>query len=445
MTSTIKVNKIEKVDGSTIELGGPGTAVNLACGATQTGFGRTGTVDWCTTAKTSPFTATNGSGFFVNTTGGAITVTLPSSPTAGDIVAFKDYADTWGENNLTINPNGSKLGNETGNAILNVSTQSVTLVFADATRGWQTVNDSTQSVAEQAYVAASGGNTTVTCGDFKIHTFTSNGTFTVTDAGNAGGSNTIDYLIVAGGGGSGTAPNQPVGSGGGGAGGYRASFNCESSGGGGASETAFSVTAGDYTISVGAGGAGGPSSYSIPVNVGTSGGNSVICGSGVSLTSAGGGGGGGIATAGAAGGSGGGGANSAGGAGTTNQGFAGGGNPGGGYATGAGGGGAGAVGQNQTPAPAAGGAGVASTITGSSVTRAGGGGGGGSAGGGGTGGGGAGSPNSPGGQTGTAGTVNTGGGAGGSFANLVGGGGTNAAAGAAGGSGIVILRYKFQN
>ena len=45
-------------------------------------------------------------------------------------------------------------------------------------------NDSTQSVAEQAYVAASGGNTTVTCGDFKIHTFTSNGTFTVTDAGN---------------------------------------------------------------------------------------------------------------------------------------------------------------------------------------------------------------------------------------------------------------------
>ena len=62
MTSTIKVNKIEKVDGSTIEIGGPGTAVNLACGATQAGFGRAGAVDWCTTAKTTPFTATNGSG-----------------------------------------------------------------------------------------------------------------------------------------------------------------------------------------------------------------------------------------------------------------------------------------------------------------------------------------------------------------------------------------------
>jgi hypothetical protein len=48
--------------------------------------GRTGTVDWCTTAKTAPFTAVNGDGFFVNTTCGAVTVTLPATPTAGDIV-----------------------------------------------------------------------------------------------------------------------------------------------------------------------------------------------------------------------------------------------------------------------------------------------------------------------------------------------------------------------
>ena len=68
MTSTIKVNKIEKSDGSTLTLGGPSTAVTLACGATQSGFGRTGTVNWCTTAKTSPFTAESGKGYFVNTT-----------------------------------------------------------------------------------------------------------------------------------------------------------------------------------------------------------------------------------------------------------------------------------------------------------------------------------------------------------------------------------------
>ena len=50
MTSTIKVNTITKKCGSTLTLGESGTTITLACGATQSGFGRTGTVDWCTTA-----------------------------------------------------------------------------------------------------------------------------------------------------------------------------------------------------------------------------------------------------------------------------------------------------------------------------------------------------------------------------------------------------------
>ena len=103
--STIKVNTVTKRTGSTLTLGECGATVQLATGATQTGFGRTGTVDWCTTAKTSPFTAVSGDGFFVNTTGGVITVTLPSSPSAGDIVAFKDYANTWDTNAVTLNNN----------------------------------------------------------------------------------------------------------------------------------------------------------------------------------------------------------------------------------------------------------------------------------------------------------------------------------------------------
>ena len=107
--STVKVNTIDKRTGSTLTLGGSGTAVTLACGATQTGFGRTGTVNWCTTAKTSPLTVASGNGYFINTAGGAITVTLPSSPSAGDIVAFKDYANTWDTNAVTIGRGGSKI------------------------------------------------------------------------------------------------------------------------------------------------------------------------------------------------------------------------------------------------------------------------------------------------------------------------------------------------
>ena len=88
--SKIEVDAIDKQSGSTLTLGGSGTAVTLACGATQTGFGRTGTVDWNTTKKTGDFTATNGSGFFVDTNGGTITATLPASPSAGNIVAIKE-------------------------------------------------------------------------------------------------------------------------------------------------------------------------------------------------------------------------------------------------------------------------------------------------------------------------------------------------------------------
>ena len=89
--STVKVNTIDKRSGSTLTLGGSGTAVTLACGATQTGFGRTGTVDWQTASiKTSTFTAASGEGYFCNTAGGAFTVNLPAG-SAGAIVSVSDY------------------------------------------------------------------------------------------------------------------------------------------------------------------------------------------------------------------------------------------------------------------------------------------------------------------------------------------------------------------
>jgi hypothetical protein len=80
--SVVKADDIQAADGgnlinqcgTTITLGASGDTINLASGASQTGFGRTGTVDWDTTAKTASFTAVNGNGYFVNTTSGAITV-----------------------------------------------------------------------------------------------------------------------------------------------------------------------------------------------------------------------------------------------------------------------------------------------------------------------------------------------------------------------------------
>ena len=235
-----------------------------------------------------------------------------------------------------------------------------------------------------------------------VHVFSTSGTFTPT------ANITCEYLVVAGGGSGGCGAG-----GGGGAGGYRSSVAGQASGGGASAESPLSLTSGtNYTVTIGAGGASRSGSDAN----GFSGSNSVFG----SITATGGGAGAGFSGPGISGGSGGGASyNGTGGAGTANQGFAG---AGAGSDSG-GGGGAGAVGSARN-----GGNGVASTVTGTYITRAGGGGG--YIGSGGTGGGGAGGVSSS--VAATSGTMNTGSG---------GGGSNGGQATGAGGSGIVIVRY----
>jgi len=465
--SEIKVNKISQRSGTAITLGNSGTDFQLPSGAelvaqsgstitiaagatitnsgTATGFGRTGTVDWDTTKKTTGFTAVNGVGYFCDTSGGAFTMTLPATPSAGNIVALKDYANTFDTNNLTIGRNGSNINGAASNAIISVQGQSLTLIYIDATQGWTAIYGATDAdLPVPGFVAATGG-TVLTCGDFKTHVFTGPGTFCVSSAGNSAGSNSIEYMVVAGGGGGSF--------GGGGSGGFRQNYPSPVTAG-------LPVTATGYPITVGAGGSGRPSS--------APGSNSVFS----TITSTGGGRGGsatsntGTGDSGGSGGGGGHGPGCTGGAGNTpptspSQGFTGGtGFQTGCYYGGGGGGGATAIGTNASntsgvfcrtggnggdggylpitvfgptapsygttgPVPAvryfAGGGGGA--YKGSSPTH----------GNGGAGGGGTASRCAGNAPPAIAGTTNTGGG----------GGGANAA-GQAGGSGIVVIRYKFQ-
>ena len=279
------------------------------------------------------------------------------------------------------------------------------------------------------------GGTITTDGDYKVHSFTSSGTFTPTIVPASGGF--VEYLVIAGGGSGGGEI-----AGGGGAGGHLSGY--------------LEVTKTGIAVTVGAGGAQRGATEN--PDAGNNGANSVFSG----VTAIGGGGGGGPTggfAIGRVGGSGGGtyaGSDTNGAAGTAGQGNRGGAGHGTtGNGQGGGGGGAGAVGTDGAGASnngtnAAGGAGLSNSITGSAVTRAGGGGGGTwnssgnfQGGNGGAGGGGEGfgnqfsgySTNASG--TGLAGGANTGGGGGGGGN----GGGSN---GGAGGSGIVILRYKFQ-
>ena len=462
--SKIEVNAVEPQCGTTLTLGESGDTVTLGAGASQSGFGRTGTVDWQTTPKTGNFTAANGEGYFVNTTSGAITMTMPSG-SAGAIVSIQDYNKTFDTNNLTITPaSGEKIngGIADGNLIINTEGQGLTFVYVDSTVGWKTVHENEFVGGGSNFIVASGGTET-TCGNCKIHTFTGPGTFTVSQIATtcAPTNNVISYMVVAGGGGGGA-----YGAGGGGSGGFRETkspvtpYTASPKCGYGTPGNRITVTATSFPITVGGGGsASGPAREN-----GGCGSNSIFS----TITSAGGGFGAGInATNGGNGGSGGGGSGggppgtsnpSPGGSGNTpsvtpSQGN----NGGGGFdgqvtnTNGGGGGGASAVGSNAASATGGnGGNGTPTSISGSATTYAGGGGGGtdngsgspgGTAGTGGTGGGGNGANNQAGSPSayGTAGTANTGGGGGGGGRY-----GPGESEGGAGGSGIVIIRYKFQ-
>jgi len=440
---------ITQTNATTITLGYSGSTIAIASGATQTGFGRTGTVNWDTTVKTTTVTAVSGVGYFINTTSAGVTVNLPAG-SAGSIVALSDYANTAATNNITITPNSTdKINGTNQNATISTNGASVTLLYIDSTRGWKDINDATLNVTGiNPYIAATGGTVT-TCGNYKIHTFTGPGTFTVTCAGSPLGSTTVDYLVVAGGGGSGCN-----GGGGSGAGGYR-----ESKATGApwtasplATSTSLPVTATGYPITVGAGGVG----TSSPAVTFTNGNPSIFS----TITSAGGGKGGTSSpgTAGSGGSGGGGHRTVSAGSGNTppvsppqgNPGASG--NSGGGSNAGGGGGAAAAGTAGGGGAGGAGGDGTGTSINSSPTVGtsgpsptlryfAGGGGGGGASGSpapGGFGGGGNGltgpsgvplSPTTPG-------VVNTGGGGG--------GGAQSSCFAGAGGSGIVIIRYKFQ-
>ena len=444
-SNVVKSNALQASDagniisqsGTTITLGATGDSINLASGATQSGFGRTGTVDWDTTPKTATFTAVNGTGYFCNTTAGAFNITLPISPTAGDIVALKDYNGTFATYNLTIDRNGSNLNGASSNFAISTANTSMTLVYVDSTEGWIPVEEGTGYLVEN-FISATGGTITE-CGDCKIHTFTGPGTFTVCGVADCSANNQVSYITVAGGGGGGYYYG-----GAGGAGGFREDkspitpYTASPLDGAGP----ITVSATGYTIAVGGGGA----SANYPTTTGTNGSPSTFS----SITSTGGGAGSGSPSGGSTGQNGGSGGGGGGISGSTRNGGSGNtppvsppqGNNGGSVPSpeanlGAGGGGAGGAAASSGPTISirTGGVGAGTAInpaagtpgpSGSLKYFAGGGAGG------------PGTPCAPGGYGGGgdycgSGTVNTGG-----------GGGADGGAAGSGGSGIVIIRYKFQ-
>jgi len=86
--------------------------------------------------KTSAYTLSNLDGILADTSGGAFSVTLPSSPSLGDTVHFYDYKNTWTTNNLTILRNGNNIDGTADDLVCDTC-QHIILTYTDATVGWQ--------------------------------------------------------------------------------------------------------------------------------------------------------------------------------------------------------------------------------------------------------------------------------------------------------------------
>ena len=434
----------DRLVNSSITFSGSSTA--LGGSATLAGY-----LDWqsvITADGSTSTTAVAGEGYIIDTTSASHTINLPASASIGDTIGIKDYAGTFGTNALVIGRN-SQLG---------TNRASVVLVYVDSTKGWLYTNEHNVASLEKIGLISASGGTETTSGDYKIHTFTGDGCFTVSTAGLGPSHYTdVSYLVIAGGGGGGGAQPQTVSSGGAGAGGYREGKEPNSPHTASPlATTGLTVSATTYPITVGGGGAGGPSGYPGGGGAaGTVGSNSIFS----TITSAG----GAYSQShqpgftGGSGSGGGGFCGKAGGAGNTPPVSPPQGNPGGSAQPGpgavmssGGGGGAGAAGGDGVSSPGGagvGGNGVTSSINGTPTTRAGGGGGSGysSNASGGSGGGGAGKDGTPGLPVDSAGSgsANTGGGGGGATAPgpVASNSWTN---GGSGGKGLVIIRYKYQ-
>ena len=118
--------------GNVLDIGAPsdGTVTEPKLAANTGGI-----VDW-QAVITSNTTMVAGRGYFVNTSGGAITMTLPSSAVRGDEVWIVDYGATADTNNITVARNSHKIQGDSADLTVSTERAGFTLVYVDSTQGW---------------------------------------------------------------------------------------------------------------------------------------------------------------------------------------------------------------------------------------------------------------------------------------------------------------------
>ena len=175
--------------------------------------------DWITSGgaetyvrKTANYTAVAGEKIIADTSGGVWTLTLPASPSSGDVIKIADGAD-WSANNLTVGRNGSTIEGDAADMTMDIGGASVSFVYDGTTwqiyaqvgaagdvvtlTGTQTLSNKTLTtpsldgtITEEVY-AISGTSVALEPDNGSVQTHTLTGNTTYTDGFSAGEAITV--------------------------------------------------------------------------------------------------------------------------------------------------------------------------------------------------------------------------------------------------------------
>jgi hypothetical protein len=87
--------------------------------------------------KTTNYTAVTNDALFVDTTSGVVTITLPATPSIGNVVYIVDVASKFATNKCTVARNGEKIMGLSENMDIQTNNAAVQLRYSNTTYGWR--------------------------------------------------------------------------------------------------------------------------------------------------------------------------------------------------------------------------------------------------------------------------------------------------------------------